>query len=88
MRTTFDLDNDLFRQAKAQAAMEGIPLRQLIEQSLRSTLGKLAPKPRTRDLRIPILKAKGSKKVFFPPDVVNRLDELEDRERYEASLRR
>jgi len=88
MRTTVDLDDSLFRQAKAQAAMEGIPLKQLIEKSLRSTLSSPSGKPRTRDLRIPILKAKGTKKVYFPPDVVNQMDDLEDRERYEASLRR
>ena len=88
MRTTVDLEAALFREAKVRAAMEGIPLKQLIEQSLRVALGKPSPKPRTRDLRIPILKAKGSKKIHFPPDVARRLDDWEDRERHAASLRR
>lgn len=88
MRTTVDLDTNLFRQAKARAATEGIPLKRLIEQSLRSALGMRSSSPRTRDLRIPILKAKGSKKIHFPSDVAHRLDGLEDRERHAASLRR
>jgi len=88
MRTTVDLDDTLFRKAKAQAAMEGIPLKQLLERSLRLTLNQPKAKKKDRDLRIPILKAKGSKKVYFPPDVVNRVDDLEDRERYAAFVRR
>jgi hypothetical protein len=38
MRTTVDLPDDLFRQAKAKAAMEGISLRELIEAGVRQVL--------------------------------------------------
>jgi hypothetical protein len=88
MRTTVDLDDALFRKAKAHAAMEGIPLKRIVERSLRLLLEKPKAKKRDRDLTIPIFKAKGAKKVHFPPDVANRMDEMEDRERYEASLQR
>jgi hypothetical protein len=88
MRTTVDLDDNLFRRAKAQAATEGIALKDLFEQGVRLALEKRNKKARTRDLTIPIFKAKSSKILRIPADVVHRMDELEDRERHEASLRR
>ena len=38
MRTTIDLTDELFRQAKQRAADEGVPLRQIIEAALRRYL--------------------------------------------------
>ena len=38
MRTTIQLDDDVFRQAKGAAAAAGIPLSRLIEDSLRENL--------------------------------------------------
>jgi hypothetical protein len=38
MRTTVQLDDDVFRRAKAAAAAAGIPLSRLIEDSLRESL--------------------------------------------------
>ena len=38
MRTTLDLTDDLFRRAKKRAADEGIALRDLVENALRSYL--------------------------------------------------
>ena len=44
MRTTVQLDDDVFRRAKAAAAAAGIPLSRLIEDSLRENLRRiLAP---------------------------------------------
>ncbi len=40
MRTTVDLPDDLFRQAKAKAAIEGISLRDLIEAGVRHILAE------------------------------------------------
>lgn len=83
-----ELNDALFREAKAHAALEGVSLKSFVERGLRLLLEKPKAKKRDRDLTIPIFKAKGTKKVYFPPDVVNRMDEMEDQERYEASLRR
>ena len=38
MRTTVQLDDDLFRRAKAAAAEAGIPLSRLVENALRENL--------------------------------------------------
>ncbi len=38
MRTTIDLPDPLFREAKAVAALQGVTLREVVEQALRSQL--------------------------------------------------
>jgi hypothetical protein len=43
MRTTIEIPDDLFRKAKAQAALEGVRLRDLIERGLRLALAESAP---------------------------------------------
>ena len=40
MRTTLDLSDALFVQAKKKAAEEGVPLRQVVEAALRSYLSR------------------------------------------------
>ncbi len=47
MRTTIEIPDDLFRKAKAQAALEGVRLRDVIERGLRLALAQpAAPMPR------------------------------------------
>jgi hypothetical protein len=53
MRTTLDIPDDLFRKAKAQAALEGVRLRDLIERGLRFVLGEPAP-PTSRRVNFPL----------------------------------
>ncbi len=43
MRTTIEIPDDLFRKAKAQAALEGVRLRDVIERGLRLALVQAAP---------------------------------------------
>jgi hypothetical protein len=38
MRTSIDLPDDLFREAKARAARRGVPLRELVTSALRREL--------------------------------------------------
>lgn len=49
MRTTIDINDELFREAKRRAAKEGTPLRVIIENALRAHLGsRPAGQPRYR----------------------------------------
>src|SRR5580704_3547700 len=58
MRTTITIADDLFRQAKSRAALEGIPLRELVEKGL--TLALAAPSLRAAPHRVafPILRSR------------------------------
>lgn len=38
MKTTLDIPDDIFRQAKARAALRGVPLRQLVTEALREKI--------------------------------------------------
>ncbi len=44
MRTTIEISDELFRQAKKRAADEGAPLKEVVEEALRSYLRRRAKK--------------------------------------------
>ncbi len=48
MRTTLDINDVIYRRAKALAAKQGIRLRELIESSLRQTLKEAANPPKEK----------------------------------------
>ena len=48
MRTTLDINDVLFVQAKKKAADEGVPLRAIVENALRSYLAGGPDRPRSR----------------------------------------
>ncbi len=49
MRTTLDLPDTLFREAKAQAALEGLSLKELMIESLRARLNSEKSESRKRN---------------------------------------
>jgi hypothetical protein len=65
MQTTLRLDDELFREAKARAAAQGISLTRLVEGALREHLEKPAASPRRRRLRLPVSSATGGLALGF-----------------------
>jgi len=64
MRTTIDLPDALFRKTKAQAAMQGTSMRELIVRALERETGKdEAAKPERKPLILPHIRLKHSKKL-------------------------
>lgn len=61
MRTTLDLPDGLFRQAKAKAALEGRTLRALLTQYVQSGLHQAVPtEPTVRERsQLPAIKRRG-----------------------------
>jgi hypothetical protein len=55
MRTTIDIPDDLFRRAKAEAALQGVRLRDLIERGLRQVLSGSMQGTRPRRVAFPIV---------------------------------
>lgn len=88
MRTTVDLDDALFRKAKAHAALQGIRFKKLVEDGLKLALEKPANAKKPFRIKLPLFDKKGGKKFQIPDDIVHQMDQREDRLRYEASLRR
>lgn len=59
MQTTLRLDDELYRQAKAQAAALGISLTKFLEDAVRQHLAAGVPGPRRRRIRLPVSRATG-----------------------------
>lgn len=58
MQTTLRLDGELYRQAKAQAAAQGISVTRLVEEAIREHLRR-PPAARRRRIRLPVSTASG-----------------------------
>jgi hypothetical protein len=59
MQTTLRLDDELYRQAKARAAILGMSLTKFLEEAVRERLHTPLPTPRRRRLRLPVSSAAG-----------------------------
>jgi hypothetical protein len=79
MRTTVQLDDDVFRQAKAAAVAAGITLSQLIEDSLRDNLRRLSAPQRTGAKRFRMVTfGQGERRVAHEPADFAAAAEAED----------
>jgi hypothetical protein len=83
MQTTLRLDDELFRQAKAQAAAQGISLTRLVEQAIREHLSRPASAPRRPRVRLPVSSATGGLVPGFSSlaEAVAAADLADDRRR-------
>lgn len=82
MRTTIDLPDDLFRQAKARAALDGMKLKDLITRFVEQGLGLGAPGSaapvRRRRSELPVARAATGRTI--PPLTNAEIDRLLDEE--------
>ena len=83
MQTTLRLDDELFRQAKTQAAAQGISLTKFVEEAIRARLDKPASTPRRRRLHLPVSSATGGLVPGFSSlaEAVAAADLADDRRR-------
>ncbi len=88
MRTTVDLDERLFRQAKLTAVSRGISLKKLIEQGVRLVLKKEAPSRKRKRVKLPLFGSKKVGTIKVPVDIDFLSQQAEDLERYAALTRR
>ena len=57
MRTSIDLPDDLFREAKARAARRGVPLRELVTNALRRELAIEADHAGSESVSLPLVRS-------------------------------
>jgi hypothetical protein len=96
MKTTLEIPDDLFREAKAKAALDGMKLKDLVAEGLRMALGakKQSPpaarKPRPLLKNLDVLPVVGSKsrshKLKITPARIHQLEMEAELKRHEASL--
>jgi hypothetical protein len=58
MKATIEIDDELYRQVKAAAAIRGRKVKDLVAEGLRTVLRSPPAGPRTRRIRLPIVKSK------------------------------
>jgi hypothetical protein len=81
MQTTLRLDDELYRQAKAQAAAQGRSLTTYVEEAIREHLNRPARVARKQPLRLPVSTATGGLAPGFSSleDAVDAADLAADR---------
>jgi hypothetical protein len=85
MRTTLDLPDELFRQVKAKAALEGTRLKHLLTRYVENGLRQPAHRRSTQRSELPVIKRRG--KQIIPNLTAQRQSKLEEEEDL-AKLRR
>ena len=91
MRTTIDIPDEVFRQLKAKAALNGQSLRELLTAFIRAGLKKSSAHGSARRGRskLPTIRSKGNWVVpNLTSELQQKLDEEEDLTRYARSSRR
>jgi len=86
VKTTLEIPDDLFREAKAKAALEGYKLKDFVTEALRLRMGHL-PKEKRALVKFPLIKSRSKQPLNVPDDIASRLELSEDLKKYEASLR-
>ena len=79
MRTTLDLPDDLFRQVKAEAALEGATLKEMLTRFVEYGLRQptlLTGRPARRS-RLPVIVKRG-KGIILTPELQAKLEEEDD----------
>jgi len=92
MRTTIVIPDELFRQAKAKAALEGRKLKDLIIEGLQQVVTNQQPTPqrKLKKTKFPIIKSRGTGEKITT-EMVNKAIEdsyREEAEHYASFMRR
>jgi hypothetical protein len=91
MRTTIVIPDELFRAAKAKAALEGRKLKDLIIEGLQQVVAQPAPKKRKlRTVKFPLIEGKKGGRVITNEAVKTAIEQMdrEIEEQYAQFVRR
>lgn len=90
MRTTIDLPEDLFRQVKAKAALEGAKLKDLLTRYVENGLRQPSPSQASRGRSaLPVIKRRGKQAIAnLTAERQGKLEEEEDFARLRRSFGR
>jgi hypothetical protein len=87
MRTTLDLPDDLFRQVKAKAALEGARLKDLLTRYVESGLRQPVRRSLKRS-KLPVIERRGKQIANLTAKRQSKLEQEEDLAKLSRSFRR
>ena len=58
MKATIEVDDELYRQLKAEAALRGGKVKELVSEGIRLVLSKRDPSKRLRRVKLPMVKSR------------------------------
>lgn len=90
MKTTVEIPDELFRQVKAKAALEGIRLRDLVVRGLRLVVEQQPESTQFHRANFPLIRSQDPTREITDDDVAQALAEEDDLEmqNYAQSVRR
>lgn len=80
MKTTVEIPDELFRQAKAKAALEGIRLRDLVVRGLRLVVEQQSESTQLHRANFPLIHSPDPTQMVTDDDVARALAEEDDQE--------
>lgn len=87
MKTTLEIPDELFRKAKAKAALDGLKLKDLVAEGLRMVTEESMKKQKGKYVRFPIIKTRhGAGKLLITDKRIKELELEADLDRHTASL--
>jgi hypothetical protein len=72
MKATIDLDEDLYRQLKATAALQGSKVKDLVAQGIRMVLREGDHRNKARRIKLPIVKSRKPGTLKLTDDMISR----------------
>ena len=87
MKTTLQIPDELFRQAKAKGALEGLKLQDIVAEGLRLVLAPKSSPSRRRRVKLPLMECGEPGSLQITDAMLDEHEMMEDRERYKASMR-
>ncbi len=83
MKTTVEIDDDLYRQAKVLAAQQGITIKELMQRGLRLAMGIEVAPVRRHHVQFPLIQSKNPGRVVTLEDVNRAIAEADEEEAFD-----
>jgi hypothetical protein len=80
MKTTIELDDELYRQAKVLAAQRGISLKELVQTGLKMAMAAEGKQVQRKRVKFPLIGSPDGGHTVTSEEVYETLKELEDEE--------
>ncbi len=84
MKISLDIPDDLFREAKSKAVLEGRKLKDFVIEGLRLRMEKTTTK-KQKLVKFPLIKSSSTLPLNIPDDIASRLNLADDLERHEPN---